>query len=190
MGHCIDYISVDKRNSIMKEAEEFAYYNVDRCENPHGTYHGNLTIHDTPICETYEDAVKKIESWDTGWYSDHAVQYKDKDALKPTKAMEVLLERANKLKKDKEEYVKTHSLESRKSEYIGCKVCGSKLSNKYLKGNKCPVCHAELRADYIVDRIKKYDKDYNETLNQYEELKKKQTGKCPIKWLVKVEVHC
>ena len=50
MGHAIDYIEVDKRSDIWKAAEKFASRNVDREENPSGSYHGNLHIHDKPIC--------------------------------------------------------------------------------------------------------------------------------------------
>ena len=190
MGHIIDYYTVETRNQIMKIANEFAYYNVDRCENPSGSYHGNMTIHDNVICETYEDAMNKIDGWDTGWYSDHAVQFKDKSVLKPSKTMLTLKARMDKMDKDREEYIEKHSLKERKSEYIGCKECGSKLSTKHLKGTKCPLCGKELRAEYIIDRIKKYDTDIKEMSKKYKELKKKQAGKCPIKWLVKVEVHC
>ena len=190
MGHAIDYYVTDKRSNIMSVAEKHAFYNTDRGENPSGSYHGNMHIHDKPICESYEDAVEHIASWDTGWYSDHAVQFKDRDALKPTKQMESLRMKADKIRADKAEYIKKHSIKERKSEYSGCKKCGSRLSNKHLRSNRCPLCGADLRADYIVERIDKYDKDCEETLKKLEELKRKQSGKCLIRWLVKVEVHC
>jgi len=190
MGHAVDYITVDKRSNIMKVADEYAFYNTDRGENPAGSYHGNMHIHDTPVCESYNEAVDMIEKWDTGWYSDHAVQYKDKSALKPTKQMLALKSKAEKLAADKKGFIEKHSLKSRKSEYVGCKNCGSKLSIKHLKGNRCPLCGTDLRADYIVEKIKKYDKDSDDALKQYIELQNKQSGKCPIRWLVKVEVHC
>lgn len=75
MGHAVDYITVAKRSDISKAADNFAARNVDRQENPSGFYHGNLTIHDKPICENYNEAVRMIEQWDAGFYSDHAVQY-------------------------------------------------------------------------------------------------------------------
>lgn len=190
MGHAVEYYTVGKRSSIMKVAEEFAFYNTDRGENPTGHYHGNMTIHDNVVCESYMQAYEKINQWDTGFYSDHAVQYKDKRGLKPTKAMENLKAKMDKLQADRDAYIEKHSLKERKSEYIGCKRCGSKLSNKYLRGTKCPLCGEELRADYIIDRIKKYDADYKELQKRYETLETNQKGKCPIKWLVKVEVHC
>ena len=190
MGHAVDYITADKRSEIMRVAERFASLNTDRLENPAGSYHGNMHIHDMPVCESYDEAIDMIEGWDTGWYSDHAVQYKDKSALKPTKQMLALKAKADKLAADKQAFIESHSLKSRKSEFIGCKNCGSKLSLKHLKGNRCPLCGTDLRADYIIERIKKYDKDREEAIDQYQKLQAKQTGKCPVRWLVKVEVHC
>ena len=190
MGHAINYITVNKRNEIWPAAEDFAFYNTDRGENPSGSYHGNLKIHDSIMCECYDDAVAKIEELDTGWYSDHAVQFKDKSALKPTKTMLALKAKAEKLNADKHAYIEAHSLKNRKSVFIGCKKCDSKLAVQYLKGNKCPLCGNELRADYIVERIKKFDADIKEADRQYNEMRNKQTGKCPARWLVKVEVHC
>ena len=51
MGHVKDYIVVDSRDELWVEASEFAFYNVDREEDPTLSYHGDLTIHDNFICE-------------------------------------------------------------------------------------------------------------------------------------------
>ena len=190
MGHAVDYITVDKRKDIMRAAKEFAAHNVDRYEDPSGSYHGKMTIHDTPICDSYEAAYEFIQSHDRGWYDDHAVQFKDKSALKPTKQMETLMAKANKLQADKKDYLDKHSLRARKSEFMGCKKCNSKIAVKYIRGHKCPVCNAEMMSQTVVDRLKKYTTDREEVLRQIEQLRRKQNGKCPIRWLVKVEVHC
>lgn len=190
MGHVIDYLTVDKRSDIMKAASAFASRNVDRGENPSGSYHGNMHIHDTPICESYEEAEDMIRQLDTGWYSDHAVRFYDKSSLKPTKQMTALEERKKKLILARDEYKKEHSIQNRKSEFVGCKECRSKISAKHLRNHFCPVCGKDLWADYILERIKKYNADIKDVEKQYNELQKKQTGKCPIRWLVKVEVHC
>ena len=190
MGHAVDYFTTNKRSEIMAIAEEYAFYNTDRGENPTGSYHGRMTIHDKPICESYDEAHDFICRNDNGWYDDHAVQYKDKSALAPTKAMLANKEKARKLMADKKAYEEKHDPRARKAEYIGCKTCGSKLSREYLRGNKCPMCGTDLRADYVVERIAKYNADYKKLLEQYMEMESKQKGKCPIKWLVKIEVHC
>lgn len=190
MSHAIEYITTDKRTEIMTVADEFAFYNVDRGENPHGSYHGRMTIHDKPICESYEDAKQFIDAHDNGWYDDHAVQYKDKSQLKPTRQMETLKERMNKAIADKRAFAEEHSVQSRKADFVGCKKCGSKVAVSYLRTNRCPVCGNDLRPDYVIKRLEKYDADLDKMRKQYAELERNQKGKCPVKWLVKVEVHC
>lgn len=190
MSHAIEYFTTDKRSNIMNVANEFAFYNTDRGENPGGSYHGNMTIHDTPICESYDEAVQFIEEHDRGWYDDHAVQYKDKSRLKPTKQMEALKARMQKNLEDKCAYANEHSVKSRKAEFSRCEKCGSRVATKYVKTSHCPVCGNDMRAEYIIERLKKYDDDMIKIKKQYAELEKKQQGKCPVRWLVKVEVHC
>lgn len=190
MGHAIEYFTTDNRSEIMNIAEEFAWCNVDRMENHSGSYHGNMHIHDNIICESYNEAFKKIEALDRGFYDDHAVQYKDKDSLPPNKSMLVLKERMNKNRKDKEAYAEAHSLKNRKSAFIGCPECGSKLSLKYLRYYKCPLCNKDLRPDYVVERLKKYDEDWEELKEKYYEVVRNRKDKCKTMWLIKVEVHC
>ena len=56
-------------------------------------YHGNLTIHNNFICDSYEDAYDKIESLIRRSYDDYAVKFYDIDSLKKTKALIRLEER-------------------------------------------------------------------------------------------------
>lgn len=75
MGHQIDYLEFSKKTSpktILKKLNGFAY-------DPHESsgYHGNLTFHDSPVYPNMDEAHKAIERYDKGWYSDHAVVFKD-----------------------------------------------------------------------------------------------------------------
>lgn len=190
MGHAIDYFTTDKRSEIMAIAEEFAFYNVDRGENRSGSYHGRMTIHDDIICECYNDAVSKIESLDRGFYDDHAIRFKDKDSLPPNRTMLSLQERMKKNRKEKHDYDEAHSICNRKSKFVSCPKCESKLSVKYMRGDRCPLCQTELRAQYILDRLIKYDNDYSELRAKYNEAVRNRKDKCKTRWLIKVEVHC
>lgn len=190
MSHSISFIIVDNKKDIMAVAKDYAYWNVDEQENPSRSYHGNMHIHDDIICDSYEQAKEKINLLDRGWYDDHAVKFKDKSKSKPTKQMQDLIARTLKCKADKEKYLADHSVRMHRSEMIGCKNCGSKIARNYLRSEKCPVCGKDLRADYILERLKKYDEGIKQLSDRYEELKRKQKGDFPIKWLVKVEVHC
>ena len=40
-------------------------------------YHGNMTIHRDRVYKNRDEAENAIIRFDTGWYSDHAVRYKD-----------------------------------------------------------------------------------------------------------------
>ena len=74
MGHEIRHFTCanDKLKSTLRRIEGFAYDPEESCG-----YHGNMTIHKTTICKDYDEALRMIEMWDKGWYSDHSVRFKD-----------------------------------------------------------------------------------------------------------------
>lgn len=74
MGHAINYFTCGNRE-LKRELKR----HLATAYDPHETsrYHGNMTIHDRVTYDSYEEAEKAIERYDTGWYSDHAVRYKD-----------------------------------------------------------------------------------------------------------------
>lgn len=192
MGHAVDYIRVGKKEDILPTAQRYAAENVDRRENPAGSYHGHLTVHNTPICDSAQDAYDWIRSVDQGFYDDHAVQFRDVDSLEPTKQMLQVRQRAMANREKKRQYWLSHgTTQLYKSKYITCKACGSRLAMQHMNSrNRCPVCGGDLLPQYVLDRIKKFDED-DETLHQkYEELAKRRKDRAPIRWLLKVEVHC
>ena len=75
MGHAIrylDYHCSTTEKQILKDLNSFAY---DPQET--SSYHGNLTFHRNIVCDNRDEAEKKLESLDKGWYDDHAVFYKE-----------------------------------------------------------------------------------------------------------------
>ena len=75
MSHAIrhlDYHCSVSEKTILKEIDSFAY-------DPQETngYHGDLTFHKEPVYKNREDALAAIKKLDRGWYSDHAVRYRD-----------------------------------------------------------------------------------------------------------------
>lgn len=74
MGHAIRMIECANKdiNKAMRRIKATAF-------DPHETshYHGNMTIHKDTICKNREEAERFIERHDTGWYSDHAVRFKE-----------------------------------------------------------------------------------------------------------------
>ena len=74
MSHAIRHLdyhcSVSKRQ-ILRDINSFAY-------DPQETsgYHGDLTWHEDKVYANRDEAMAAIEKYDCGWYSDHAVRYR------------------------------------------------------------------------------------------------------------------
>ena len=192
MGHAIDFLTVDKRGDIMAEACSYAFENVDRGENPSGSYHGDMTILDSaPICKDYEDAVSFLEKKARGtFYQDFAVRYYDTDRVKKTKKTENLEKRLSEMREKHLAYNDAHSVKMLSAALIGCKNCSSKIAKPFLRGNSCPVCGKDLRAGYILERLDKFVKDEAELNKAIRLEKQKAAAKAPVRWCFKVEVHC
>lgn len=74
MSHAIKYLDYHcstSEKTILKEINRFAY---DPQES--SGYHGNLTFHKEPVYKNREEAEAAIAKYDKGWYSDHAVRYR------------------------------------------------------------------------------------------------------------------
>lgn len=189
--HITEFKTVDKKSEVLPAAREFAYYNVDERENPSRSYHENMTFL-KGIRNSKEDAFEYLkQKAEGGFYDDYAIQFYDVDSVKPTKALQALEKRLEKLKSDFNEYRRNKQIENYyKSKLITCKRCESKIAISYLNDNNCPVCGKDLRADYILNRIKKYKSDIKSLERKIRDEKEKQTKKAKIKWAFKVEVHC
>ena len=75
MSHAIrylDYHCSTSETAILKDINRFAY---DPQES--SGYHGNLIFHKEPVYKTREEASAAIQRFDNGWYSDHAVRYRE-----------------------------------------------------------------------------------------------------------------
>lgn len=78
-----------------------------------------------------------------------------------------------------------------KSEFIGCKNCGSKLARRYLNSNRCPVCGHDLRPQSLLDRIEAKKEKSREYRKKESQMRKAFEKKLESKkmWLVKIEYH-
>ncbi len=167
MGHAINYFNIkatknreNDKKAIMEVAEKFAFNNVDRLENPFGSYHGNMHINET-IFENEEKAYDFIEKYTRDkFYYDLAVRYYEKTKSQEKKEDELLKKRQALVEKINE-YDAKHSIKALSSKLITCKECGSKVNVHHdrFRGNKCPICGTDLRASYITDKIANYNKD-------------------------------
>lgn len=188
MGHAINY-DVFEENTSKSEI----YSSVNNAAVAEGDYHTSLpSIDFKDVCfNSIEEAHQYIDNLG-GFYRQVAVKFKKNDG----KYSKTLTDKENQLKKARVDYnslnSKIHYAEC-KSEYIGCKHCGSKLARKYIKSNNCPLCHSDIRPDSTIKRldnmtakIKKLEKEYGEQ-KRAEDKKKASKGK--TYWLVKTEYH-
>lgn len=197
MGHAINYLRVETREKIMDAANEFACRNVDREENPSGSYFGpQMHIHDDVICDSWDDAVKWIDNHDNGFYDDHAVRYR-KNAT-TTAAMRNKKEQINRIRESYNSFLESAKLKNRKSEYIACPECGSKINIPALvkyrgeKMHSCPLCGTSLWSKSTRERNRSFLQRIEKAEREYKELEAKNNKKSStdLGWCVKVEVHC
>lgn len=192
MGHAIDFISVPENTSKenrYKESVDFARCNVDREENPSGSY-GNYWKEYNHICDSYEEAEDFLYS--KGAYHDGCVRYREYPAGKSTKKEIELEKRIEKIHDQRETFRKGHSVSTLKAKLITCPECGSKIAREYLESENCPVCGTDMRAKYIIEKIAFYDEKERILTEELSNEKKKNARKkkATIKWLIKTEVHC
>lgn len=185
MGHIIDYFT-EPENCNKKEVEaEISAVARRNGDGWSGPMHWHTEIQ--PL-KNYGQAEEWIERHDRGWYDDHAVRYMDYENAKPTKKMGEIQQKIRELQNDEMAYKQQHSVKKRKSEYIGCPKCGSKLFREYLQSEFCPLCRTDLRSQTTLDALANYHKRIEKAKDQLQEEKEKQKGE--VRWLVKYEYHC
>lgn len=144
-------------------------------------------------CDDYNTAVSYIESHDKGWYDCLAVRYRDFSKIKPSAQLKTLEERVLKCRKSLREKEGKFHFSEVKSEFIGCKSCGSKIAKIYLRSNNCPVCGSDMRPASVfatIDAAKVALKKAEAALSvEKKNFQQKCKEKAEIRWLVKIEFH-
>lgn len=196
--HIVDYQIIENEKDILQAAEDFAYRNCDRMENPDGHYHGNMNIRRIKPFNNYEDAYNYIEKYTKDrFYYDMAVQFHDNNSLPETEKVKALILKRHNLSKQKETYEKENLLYKRKSTFFGCPTCKSKIARQYFHNKQrpelspvtCPVCQTDLRSETVLKRINNFKDKIKDLTNQIKEENAKPREGAPIKWLVKIEIH-
>ena len=188
MSHNIKYYEYPRnvnKNSVKKNLDNFVAHE-DWQEGCSGLYNPIRWLGDK-IYSSEEEAHEAINKLDKGWYDNLAVLYEM--AHEPKDDNVTALQK--KVRDAHDEYVRRDSIlysQTVTSALIGCKKCGSRLVRTYLKTNKCPVCHEELRPEHMIKSVEaaknKWDRS-NRDLREYT----KKHGKREIMWLVKIEYH-
>lgn len=192
MGHVVKYTHYEYTKDVKKDIARVLEV-LDRIAyDPQESsgYHGNMTFHDGKVYDNEAEAMEAIGSYDDGWYSDHAVLFKDCAAVKKTAAMRKKDEQIAAAREKACEINEKYRLPSGSTAYIGCKECGSKISRKHLRSCNCPVCGKDLRSNTDIARVEAALKRIQKLVDEYNEMEKKLKDKAPIRWLVKYEYHC
>jgi ssDNA-binding Zn-finger/Zn-ribbon topoisomerase 1 len=186
MSHNIHYIICDEivnRKGVMADIAEHARSDGDG-------YSSRFTWHDEiPPYETEEKAREAIKMLDRGWYDDHAVRFFDYSKVEKNKKMAQYEEKISALRIAQREYQEEHSVHRFQAKYIGCPNCGSRLSKEHFRGERCPLCRADLRSKTTLDKLKWYEDKIKELCQKIEAEKIKQKSKAVVKWLIKYEYH-
>ena len=190
MGHAIGggFLKATTKEAAMKEglkdAEEFAYYNVDRQENYSGSYYNSFKYYDK-VFNTEEEAMEFFYS--LGSYCDGVCMVKEPSKGAKTRYMK----RMSNLEQKKRNFVlKTlEKFKERTSSTVGCKKCGTRITKEIAIQRKlfCPNCNNWLVSDTVKERMRKFDEE-KESIEEIFAKDCAETGK--PRYFAKYEVHC
>lgn len=189
MGHAIEYLRVPRDTDKKKIIAEIDEYVTRECWQEGGRYSGgHLTWHENDIYDDEQAAVDAIDNFDRGWYDDHAVLFYNTDKLESA-ATRKIEKQITDTQKKRSDYIDAHHVKNRKSAYVGCPKCGSKLSREHLHTDTCPLCREDLRSETVKARIAGYDEKIETLREKLRGEKAKLVKKAPVMWLVKFEYH-
>lgn len=190
MGHAIGggFLKATTKEAAMREgyadACEYAEINVDRQEDPFGSYDNSFKFYDK-VFDTEDDAKEFFDS--LGSYVDGVCMVKQ-----ASKSASNKLEKAKQKAREKRLAIKEKAIENfinRTSASVGCKKCGNRISSDDALRYKliCPKCRNWMVPDSVKEKYKQIDKIEELAEEQYKK-DCAETGK-PRYW-AKYEVHC
>ena len=150
------------------------------------------------ICQNSDEAETLIDKLDRGNYDCLAVRYYENTPLQASKGSEKARNAVNEAQKAyNAAKVKIEAaFLGAKSEYVGCKECGSKLKRSLLKKTNCPLCGRNLLSETDTtrlmnahDRIVNAQKKQKEFIGKEQKKAEKAAKNRKVRWLVKVEYH-
>ena len=142
------------------------------------------------ICDNRESAIDYIAARDRGDYDGLAVRYYEFGKVPETKRVTDLRAKFAEVEKARHEFYAEHLPTAAKAEYIGCRGCGSKINRQYLLSKvSCPVCHADLRSNSVLERLRKYENQLHDLQEKINAELLKSREKASVLWLVKFEYH-
>ena len=202
MGHIVHYFDYPEkcdRKAVQASCDHLAAMD-DWEEGCSGLNQDIRWLDKEPICTSHDEAEERIKELDNGWYDQLAIRYYEaKEGVNThSKAYENAVQMLENASKSYDELKKKlhEAFFNRKSEYVGCKECGSKLSIKYLSKTNCPLCGRNLLSETDTDRLMKADQRRIEAMKRVTTEDKKDSERIArqaknrqVRWLVKIEYH-
>ena len=182
------FLKAKTKGEAMKEglalAEEYAFCNVDRYENPSGTYHNNFRFYDR-VFNSEDEALEFFNR--LGTYRDGVVMVKE-----ASNSVQVKYDKkVYAINKKKLEFRASmiERFKERTSKTVGCKVCGTRIDSQTALNRNlcCPNCGNWLVSDTVKAKYAKFDEQLEAARIQY--LKDCAEGGKPRYW-AKYSVHC
>lgn len=210
MGHSVNVITADygktekEHKQAMAQLEFEANQQSEWYSDGHNGLDGKVNWLNREF-DSYNEAEDFLTNHD-GFYWQGGCRYrvyekttnKKSESLK--KKAETIKEKLGKMKNDLTDYVAKNNVKNRKSVFVGCPKCGSKLHKDYIPiqyySQNCPLCHTDLFSPTVHTRIEKFRKDINDLEKLYETTLKdaeKATqvkGKYKVRLALKYEYHC
>lgn len=190
MSHNIQYYTYKEttdKNVITSELNEYVEKSTWE-EGGNGLVHPIRFIDE--VLPDYDAGVEYIQQHDKGWYDCLAVKFKTYPNDKTTKKLDDLTAKFNEAHGKFAAAANKVVVKDFKSEFIGCKHCGSKIKKEYIKTNYCPVCNKDMRSDAVKDKISQLHKRQQQLADAIKEEKRKISVKYgETMWLVKIEYH-
>ena len=176
------------KNEVQIDLDEYVA-SQDRGEGCSGLSNDIRWLESAGVIADRDTAYKYLESHDRGWYDNLAVRFYAQKGAKSTEKRTAELNKrvrdcADRYRKLSQEFW-PHTV---KSDFVGCKHCGSKIKRTYLSTNFCPVCQMDLRPETTLNRLSSLKKSYDKAAAALKEHQTKNGGSV-IKWLVKFEYH-
>lgn len=195
MGHEVIHFEFDEnedKGMMIATAEDQAIYASDMRDG----LPSSIRFLEENTYIDKEEAYGAIRKLDRDHYDQLAVKFISYEDVKETKTIINLGDRIARMNDSLIDYKSKSSIKNRKSQYVGCTKCGSKINKDYVKDlgynwNRCPLCMEDLSSETVKASLaNKEDKiaELQDDLADKRRLNQRK-GKKSVKWLVKIEYH-